>query len=158
AGLLKEGLNQGSAPSWGVSRVWEALVRPKWWVVLLLAVVIPPLSIISDASAGTLDPPSSLTTTAISTSQINLSWVDTNTSENGVEIERSLNPTSGFAVVGTVSKGVTSFSDLLLTSSTTYYYRVRATSSSGNYSGYSNVASATTLTPPDVTAPSVPIG
>ena len=102
------------------------------------------------------EPPSApvgLTATAISASQINLSWTDTAADELGFEIERSLSETTGFGLIGTVAADTTSYSDTGLSSGTTYYYRVRAFNSIGD-SDYSNVASATTLaTPPVPNAP-----
>jgi hypothetical protein len=84
--------------------------------------------------------PSNLTATAVSSSQINLTW-GAPAGATGYEIERSLNATSGFVEVGTAT--TTSYSDTGLTAGTTYYYQVIATGG-GNLSGPSNTASATT--------------
>src|SRR5262245_50470977 len=84
-------------------------------------------------SAAQLDAPSTLVATVTSSSQINLTWVD-NSSENRFTIERSNDPITGFAHVGTVSRNITSYSDVGLTPSTTYYYRVRAVAPSGGLS------------------------
>jgi hypothetical protein len=92
--------------------------------------------------------PSNLVTTVVSTSQINLSWTDNSSIENGFKIERSNG--GGYSEINTVGANVTSYSDSGLAHSTTYSYRVRAFNNAGN-SGYSNVSSATTLTPPPPT-------
>ena len=97
--------------------------------------------------------PTNLTATAVSSNQINLTWIDNNSAESGYSIERSLTPTSGFALVGTTAKNVATYSNTGLTGGTTYYYRVRATKSNEN-SPYSNIASARTL---DTTPPTVSI-
>src|SRR5206468_3390740 len=52
----------------------------------------------------------------------------------------------------------TAYGDSGLASATSYSYRVRATDAAGNLSGYSNIASATTLTAPDTTPPTAPSG
>jgi len=104
--------------------------------------------------------PTNLNAVAVSSSQINLTWTDTNsgkTNESGYSIERSLSPTSGFAQIGSVLKNITTYSDAGLSSGITYYYRVQATGRKGAVSPYSNVANATT-NQADITPPTVPTG
>ncbi len=93
----------------------------------------------------------------ISTNQINLSWspsTDT-VGVTGYRVERC----SGSATCSTytqISAPVgASYSDNGLSASTIYRYRVRATDAAGNMSVYSAVVNATTLTPPDTTAPTI---
>ena len=90
--------------------------------------------------------PTNLTASALSSSQINLSWTDNSANEDGFKIERK---TSGgtYAEITTVGPNVTSYSDPGLLSNAPYYYRARAFNSIGN-SAYSNEASATTLIDP----------
>ncbi|MFN8091455.1 MAG: metallophosphoesterase [Vicinamibacteria bacterium] len=90
--------------------------------------------------------PSGLVATASSTTQIDLGWTDNAGDETGYEVERSADGVV-FARIATLAAGATSFSNASLASATTYHYRVRATGA-GSASGYSNVASATTLAPP----------
>jgi fibronectin type 3 domain-containing protein len=96
--------------------------------------------------------PSSLSATTLSASEISLSWTDNASSEDGFYLERSLSASGGFAEVAQLAANVRTHVDSGLSGATTYYYRLRAYNS-GGCSGYSNVASATTLTPP-----SVPLG
>jgi len=92
--------------------------------------------------------PANLTASAVSGSQINLAWTDGSTNELGFKIERCTGAScSDFAQVATVPANFTSYSDTGLASSTSYSYRVRATNGIGD-SAYTNVASATTFTPP----------
>ena len=103
----------------------------------------------SDTQAPTA--PSNLTATAVSGSQINLSWTAStdNVGVTGYLVERCQGTgCSSFAQIGT-SAGTT-YSDTGLTSSSSYSYRVRATDAAGNLSPYSNVASATTLPPANI--------
>lgn len=87
--------------------------------------------------------PSGLLATAVSKSQINLSWTDNSgDSEDGFKIERSTNG-SNFSQIATVGKNVTAYQSTGLSRNTTYYYRVRAYNGGGN-SGYSGTASAKT--------------
>jgi predicted secreted protein len=110
------------------------------------------------ASATTQAPPpppaapSGLAATAVSASQINLSWTDNADNENGFEIERCTGAgCSDFAQIAAVGAGVTSYANTGLAASTSYSYRVRAHNDSGD-SGYSNGATAVTQAAPTVPA------
>src|SRR5258705_12942783 len=87
--------------------------------------------------------PSNLAANAVSTSEIDLTWKDNASNENGFKIESA--PTSGgtWTQIATVGKGVTNYANTGLVPSTTCYYRVRAYNQKN--SGYSGMASATTL-------------
>ncbi len=90
-------------------------------------------------------PPTNLTATAVSKSQINLTWSDNSTNETGFYIERCKGSTcTNFARIATVGANVTSFANTGLSKNTTYRYRVQAYNASG-VSAYSNIAAATTL-------------
>ncbi len=93
--------------------------------------------------------PTNLLATAISSSQITLSWTDNSSNESGFQIQRSSDGVS-FVLIATVGINVTTYTDNGRTAATTYYYRVRAFNSRGN-SAVSNVASATTLPAPTPT-------
>ena len=97
----------------------------------------------ADAQAPTA--PTNPTATAVSSSQITLSWTAStdNVGVTGYSVERCQG--SGCSNFGqiTTSPGTT-FTDAGLSASTSYSYRVRATDAAGNLSGYSTVASATT--------------
>jgi hypothetical protein len=86
--------------------------------------------------------PTNLAVAAAGTAQINLSWTNTSTTQTGVKVERSIDNVT-FAQITMAGASAVSYSDIGLSASTTYFYRVRATSSSGD-SPYSNTASATT--------------
>ncbi|MGD0017619.1 MAG: Ig-like domain-containing protein [Verrucomicrobiia bacterium] len=93
--------------------------------------------------------PSPLTATAVSSSQIDLSWTDNSTNEDGFAIERAPDSSGSpgtWAQIATVGANVTNYSDTELSPNTTYWYRVRAYNSCGD-SNYSNQTSARTLTP-----------
>ena len=91
-----------------------------------------------------MNPPSGLTTTVVSSSQINLSWTDNSTDESGFSIERKTGASGTYAVIGSVGSNVTTYSSKNLIQTTTYYYRVRAKSGS-TYSAYTEEVSATAL-------------
>ncbi len=89
--------------------------------------------------------PSNLTATAISRSQINLSWADNASNEDGFKIERCKGATcSNFAQIATAGANVTMYANTGLSANTSYRYRVRAYNAAGN-SAYSNIAGAKTL-------------
>jgi hypothetical protein len=97
-----------------------------------------------------------LTATAVSSSQINLSWTASTDAVGvtGYRIERCQGAScTNFAQIGTSSG--TTFNDMGLSASTTYRYQVRATDAAGNLSGYSNIASATTPQAADTQPPTV---
>ena len=90
--------------------------------------------------------PTGLAAAAVSTSEIDLSWTNTSTSQTGVKIERSIDNVT-FTQIAIAGATAVSFPDTGLSASTTYFYQVRATNASGD-SPYSNTASATTQSPP----------
>jgi len=87
--------------------------------------------------------PSGLTATAVSSSQINLSWTDASNNESVFKIERKTGTEGSYVQIDLVGANATTYSDTGLTAGTTYYYRVRAYNSFGD-STYSNEANATT--------------
>jgi hypothetical protein len=104
---------------------------------------------VSWVQPGTAAPaaPTGLKASAVSTSQVNLSWTDNAGNETGFKIERKTGSGGTWAQIATTGANVTSYANTGLAASTTYSYRVRATNSGGD-SGYSSEASATTQTPP----------
>ncbi len=98
--------------------------------------------------------PSGLDAVSVSSSAIELNWLDNSSDENGFEIERSLDG-ANFESAATVGANTSTFSDTGLDPDTTYWYRVRAFNTSGS-SNYSNTASASTL--PDTGPTSVDVG
>lgn len=87
--------------------------------------------------------PTGLTGTAISRTQINLSWANV-LNEDGFKIERCTGATcTKFAQVATVGADTTAYSNTGLRKGTTYRYRVTSYNA-GGASTYSNIATATT--------------
>jgi hypothetical protein len=95
--------------------------------------------------------PTGLTVTALSSSQINLTWVDNSNNEQGFKIERCSGAgCNNFTQIALVGANVVSYTNTGLSASTSYSYRMRAYNASGD-SNYSNTASAMTQaaqTPP----------
>jgi hypothetical protein len=134
--------------------------------ILILGVSALVCAIGSGLASAELVAPTSLAATASSSSTVDLSWVEGNSSETGHSVERSGNPLSGFVVVGSAGKSATSFRDVGLSAGTAYYYRVRATGRRGAVSPYSAVAGVSTPStnptptpsPTPVPTPAAPTG
>ena len=115
-------------------------------------------SVIVSATTSSYPPanPSGLVATAASQSLINLAWSDNSADETGFVIERGASLAGPFSPLITLGANVIVYADASLAASTTYYYRVAATNSSGK-SGYTNTVSAmTSAAPPSATAPAAP--
>jgi hypothetical protein len=114
------------------------------WIMQMVAFLTP------SSTGGDHTPPtapSALTATAVSVSQINLSWTAStdNVGVTGYLLERCQGAgCTNFAQVAAVAGTTTTYSDSNLTANSSYSYRVRATDAAGNLSSYSNIASATT--------------
>jgi len=95
--------------------------------------------------------PSVLLATAVSTSQIDLTWTDNSSGESGFKIEKKTGSGGTYSQIATVVPNVISYSDTGLSEATTYYYRVRACNAIGN-SDYSNAVNSITPAPPPTAA------
>lgn len=93
--------------------------------------------------------PSGLTATAVSSTQIDLSWTDNSNNETGFAIDRAMvsGPKPFF---DSVAADVTSYSDVNVSPGETWFYSVRAFNDDGS-SGVSNEASDTTPAEGDLT-------
>ena len=103
-------------------------------------------NVASAVTQATPAAPSNLAATAVSSSQINLTWTDNSTNEGGFKLERSTDGVN-FTQTNTLSKNAVKFSVTGLLASTTYHFRLRAYDGP-NHSPYSNVPSATTTGAP----------
>jgi len=89
--------------------------------------------------------PTGLIATPVSTSQIDLTWVDNATDETAYFVERSADGDSGWSQFAELGADTTTFSDTALDPNVTWYYRVRAyRAGDGQYSAYSNIHNAKT--------------
>ncbi len=107
------------------------------------------------APTFTAPSPSGLAATPVSSSRIDLSWVDNSANESSFKIERcrgtlaadcTWNPYN-FYWIGSVPAGSTAYSDVTRAPGVAYTYRVRASNAGGN-SGFTNMVEATIDVPP----------
>lgn len=128
----------------------------RWFIINQLGGGTVKIQNIAWTDNGTLTPPApaTLAASAVSTTQINLTWSDTTvTAVNAdyISIERSLTTGSGFAEIGQAAIGAQAYSDSTGSAGTTYYYRVAAVVTYKTLlypSTYSSEANATTNNPP----------
>ena len=76
--------------------------------------------------SATLPPPTNLMATAVFRSGVDLSWQDNSGNEAGFRVQRRLNSTDDWIVVGTTAANATTYSDVGLLPGTPYQYRVQA--------------------------------
>ncbi len=108
--------------------------------------VSPKSAAVCATSLALPSPPTNVTGTAVSKTQISLTWT---TAQSGMSI-RSYNvyrgsTASNLAQYKTAAATATSFTDFSLTAGTTYYYAVQTVDTGGNQSALSNVVAVTTL-------------
>ncbi|NND57774.1 MAG: hypothetical protein HKN57_11050 [Xanthomonadales bacterium] len=76
--------------------------------------------------------PSGLTATAVSSSAIDLTWVDESSDEIGFTVERSPDGSTNWVEIATLGAGTESHGDVGLDAATQYFYRVSAWNSNGS--------------------------
>jgi hypothetical protein len=74
--------------------------------------------------------------------QLQLSWHDNSTNENGFKVERSTSANGNYSQIAQTGANVTTYTDSNLTAGATYCYRLRSYNAGGN-SPYSNTACTT---------------
>ncbi len=108
----------------------------------LNTIYVDKMYILSEAATGTVTiptAPSGMIGSATIAGQVDLSWTDNSSDENGFEIERALTGSNSWSLIATVNTNVSSYSDNTVASETAYDYRVRAYNSAG-YSDYVNTS------------------
>ncbi len=111
----------------------------------------PSSATLSLTTADNIPPtsPTNLVATPVSPQEIDLSWSPAQDT-SGLSSYQVLRGTSAANLIQVATRGgtSTSYKDLPLTASTTYFYGVKAVDKSGNVSPLSNIASAVTLALP----------
>jgi hypothetical protein len=106
---------------------------------------------LSSSAPDTPAAPTFLFALAVSSSQIDLFWIDNSDDETGFKIYQSTDNIN-FSLVHTTAANVTDYSVTSLTAETEYFYYVVATNANGD-SDPTNTASATTYSTAPVTGP-----
>ncbi len=98
--------------------------------------------------------PTGITTTGVSTTQIQIDWTDNAYNESGYDIERSTTGGgSGFTVLSSLAANATTYTDGSATEGARFYYRVRAKNTLGNSAYTAEAAGISLLATP--TGPAV---
>ena len=100
----------------------------------------------ASVTPGVPTAPSDLIATAVSDTQIDLTWTDRSNNEDGFTIERKIG-NGQFTYLTTEPPNATNYSNTGLIPGTTYTYRVRADRDAYGHSAFSEVAPATTDDP-----------
>lgn len=74
---------------------------------------------------------------------VKISWVDNSTNEQSFVIERKID-TGNWIQIGSVPANIITYTDTMVNTGVTYFYRVYSSNSAGNSIDYSNVLSITT--------------
>ncbi|GEM_PF-3420218 len=98
--------------------------------------------------------PTKLKATALSSTEIRVTWKDNSSNEDGFRVERALFDSLSYTTIGTVAANETLFSDISLAPMTRYAYRVFAFNGAGQ-SKTSSVTVGTTQRAP--TIPNAPV-
>jgi hypothetical protein len=94
---------------------------------------------------GTVSPPftpTNVTATATSSTNVNLTWTDNSTTEDGFRIDRKIF-SNAYVTIAVLGANVTSYSDASVNSATMYTYRI-ASYNTGGVSPYSTEVVVTT--------------
>ena len=89
-----------------------------------------------------------LNASAVSSSQIDLSWTNGSSNEAGIKVERSANGSTGWSEIADLPAASTSHSDTGLAAETIYYYRVSAYTQPELISAYASANATTPVAPP----------
>lgn len=122
--------------------VYEAVIQLKWSSASQAKQIVPQSQLYPYVK-----PPTDLSATVASISQINLAWTDNSDNETNFRIERSPNGLNSWVEIAQLAANTTTYQNTGLACDTTYHYRVRAfRTTGGQYSAFSNSGSA--VTPP----------
>ena len=111
------------------------------------------LEICVNGTIAIANAPTDLSTTTVSSNQINMTWNDNAADEIGYVVERSLGNNFNFLEVARLPKDATSYSDRSLEGGLTYFYRIK-TIENGTGNVFSNESAATTI----ISVPNAPLG
>ena len=94
-------------------------------------------------------PPGDVLARIVGLNEIELTWIDNSNDETGFEIWRSSGTNGNYTHIRTTERDETSYSDLDVSNSTTYYYKLKAIT--GNLESEYSIEVSITTYPADVT-------
>ncbi len=89
--------------------------------------------------------PANVTATGVSTNKIHIAWNNVGSAGTGYELWRSTSANGTFSKIADMPLSSVSYDNTGLTGGSVYYYKIRTVISAGEYTEFSNIASASTV-------------
>ncbi|MGN6293159.1 MAG: fibronectin type III domain-containing protein [Chitinophagaceae bacterium] len=90
-------------------------------------------------------PPTNVTATGLSTDKIRLNWNNAGSAGTGYELWRSTSANGVYSKIADMALNSVTYTNTGLTGGSVYYYKIRTVISAGQYTAFSNIASASTV-------------
>ncbi|PZR27824.1 MAG: hypothetical protein DI535_08735 [Citrobacter freundii] len=90
-------------------------------------------------------PPTNVTATGVSINKIHIRWNNAGSAGTGYELWRGTSANGTFTKIADMALSTVSYDNTGLTGGSVYYYKIRTVISEGQYTEFSNIASASTV-------------
>ncbi|PZR27823.1 MAG: hypothetical protein DI535_08730 [Citrobacter freundii] len=90
-------------------------------------------------------PPTNVTATGVSVDKIRIDWANAGSAGTGYELWRSTSANGTYEKIADLALSATTYTNTGLTGGSVYYYKIRTAKGGGEFTDYSNIASASTV-------------
>ncbi|MET0464601.1 MAG: fibronectin type III domain-containing protein [Chitinophagaceae bacterium] len=90
-------------------------------------------------------PPTNVTATGVSVDRIKIDWTNAGSAGTGYELWRSSSYSGTYTKIADLALSATTYTNTGLTGGTVYYYKIRTAKGGGEFTEFSNIASASTV-------------